>query len=428
MTVFGVLWLGLIGYCFYLDKIKYLAALTLLSMVFQCSNVIAVGNLNVGPQVITNLAFLFTLALKALKKGTVRLRRPGKAALSVAALVVAVLLSCFLNGSLGSVLLRVMQLAIYGASFLLMARLRPFVPEAFLARTVRRITIFVLIMGVVQLLITSGALPRFALVKLLFYNENARYVYFNRPHYTRLMSTFLEPSYCGCFLVGAFFYFASLWKGTKRELPLLAALAAELLLTRSSSAYGAFAVVGVMFLLRGKNERMQKLLLLAGGFVLLCMLLYGYGVLDEVVFSKLFSGSAATRRRWNEAAWRAFCRSPLYGTGYKSARASSLLFSILGELGLLGLAAWLALNGSLLRPLWRRGRRYTRRFLGLRFALAAILAAQLIACPDLDLCVYWLWMDVAGLYGLDGRGCRLRLVRRQNGRGRCPWRGDARRC
>lgn len=415
MTLFGLLWLCLIGLCCVQRKIRYLAALTLFSMVFQCSNVIAVGALNVGPQVITNLAFLGMLFLKALKKGKIRFRTVlgtwERTALSAAALLGAVLLSSFLNGNLRSVLLRILQLGIYGSSFLMMARLRPFIPEAFLRCTIRQITVFVLGMGAVQLLITSGVLPRFALVKVLFYNENAGYVYFNRLHYTRLMSTFLEPSYCGCFLVGAFFYFASVWRGTKREVWLLAALAAELLLTRSSSAYGAFALTGIIFLLRGRNRRMQKLLLLAGGFGLLCMLLFGYGVLDQVVFSKLVSGSAATRHRWNAAAWSAFCCSPLYGTGYKSARASSLLLSILGELGLLGLASWLALNGALLRPLLEKGRRRSRQFWGLRFALLAVIFAQWIACPDLDLCVYWMWMDLIGLYGLAGRG--LRLVRKR---------------
>ncbi len=418
MTLFGILWLGLIGACFYREKIQSLIVLTLLSMVFQCSNVISVGKLNVGPQVITNLAFLFMLLLRALKQETIWFRRWGRAAYSASALLAAVVLSSFLNGNLGGVLLRVMQLAVYEASFLMMARMRPYVTDAFLERVIRRITIFVLVMGVVQLLITSGVLPRFGVVKVLFYNENASYVYFNQPHYTRLMSTFLEPSYCGCFLVGAFFYFASAWKGTKRELWLLAALAAELLLTRSSSAYGAFAVTGVVFLLRGRKPNMQKLLLLAGGFCLVCMLLYGRGVLDEVVFSKLASGSGVTRRHWNRAAWQAFCRSPLYGTGYKSARASSLLFSVLGELGLLGLASWLALNIGLLRPLWRKRRRYTRHFLGVRFALLAILLAQLFACPDLDLCVYWMWMDLAGLYGLSGPGLGLRLLPARNTRGK----------
>lgn len=413
MTVFGVLWLGLIVWCVYSEKLPYLLALTLFSMVFQCSNVIAIGGLNVGPQVITNLAFLLVALLKALKQGSVALSGAGRAALPAAALVLAALASALLNGSLPGTLLRLLQLAVYGAAFGVMAQAHRFVSEAFVARTVKRLTLFVLVMGAVQLLITSGLLPRLALVKLLFYNENASYVYYNRAHYTRLMSTFLEPSYCGGFLVGAFFYFASMWKGTKREAALLAALAAEILLTRSSTAYGAFAVTGALFLLRGRNREAKKLLLLAGGLGLGWMLVLGRGVLDEVVFSKLLSASAATRHRWNTAAWQAFLRSPVYGVGYKNARASSLLVSVLGEMGLVGLAAWAALNGAVLRPLWEKRRLHGRQFYAVRFALLGVLAAQLLACPDLDFCVYWLWMDLAALCGLAGRGPVFRFEGRE---------------
>ena len=58
MTIFGIIWILIILYCFFQKDIKYMVFITLFSMVLQCANVFAFENFSVGPQVVTNLIFV----------------------------------------------------------------------------------------------------------------------------------------------------------------------------------------------------------------------------------------------------------------------------------------------------------------------------------------------------------------------------------
>lgn len=399
MTIFGVLWILLIVFCLCKQDIKYMLSLTLFSMVLQCSNVIQMGSLSVGPQVITNIAFIIMMLLITLKHHTIKIRRLRLVSLSLFLLVFIVIISSYMNGILSSSGMKILQIIIYAISFCIIQRLSEKVDKEYQYNMIRKITVFILVMGVIQILITANIIPRISLIKVLFYNEDAYNVYFNHNNYYRLMSTFMEPSYCGCFLVGSFFYFLSTWRGSKRDSWLLIWLAFEILLTQSSTAYGALAIVGLLFLLQSDNKKVKKVVIPLCILVLVFMLTIGYEILDAVILSKASSGSANTRYYWNQAAIEAFNSSKILGTGFKSTRASSIIYSLLGELGILGFGAYLLLNISICISVINI-KRYTPQYIAACYALLAVVVGQIIACPDLEFCVYWLFLDFVGLCSL----------------------------
>lgn len=397
MTLFGVLWIGIIVFCCSRKNIEMLIFITLFSMVLQSTNVISFSGISVGPQLITNLALLFMVILKVIAKGRIRIYGNSSSILPCFLLLVSVCFSSLMNGNFSDAILRIVQLGVYIAVFISLNCMEDYISEDFVFKSMKVITVFVLFMGALQILMTSGIVPRFSLVKILFYNENADYVYFNRNNYTRLMSTFLEPSYCGCFLVASFFYFSSIWSGNKKCPIILISLLIEILLTRSSTAYVAIGLVSIVFILFSNNKKFKKTLVLLGVVSVTIMVIFGYGVLDTVLFSKLSSGSALTRSYWNSAALEAFDSSPLFGTGYKTARASSLILSILGELGLIGLIIYLLFICNICSTLITQRKKITFKDGAVQIAILAVVIAQFVACPDLDLCVFWMMLDLEAI-------------------------------
>lgn len=393
MTLFGIIWIGAIISCF--SRIKNLFALLLLSSVLQCSNVISVGEFAVGPQVITSLVFI----IRYIMGSRYEIRRPDKINSAVLFLLFAVLVSLLFNGVISTYLIYFIQLLSYAVCFMLLRNI--VIDSATIYKYIKRLTIFVLVMGIVQILITSGFFPRLSIIESIFYNEQESVV-FNWPsavagNYYRLTSTFMEPSYCSCFLVAMLFYFASVYQQYRNtgNFVLMCCIVVELLLTQSSTGYGALLIGGLLFILLSKNIEAKKIVSFCGIICVVFVVIFARDVLDEVIFDKVDSSSGIVRGQWNARALRAFAESIIFGCGYKSVRGSSLFYSLLGQLGLLGFIAYFVLNLILIIPLFYRGKSNISFYLeGLRFGLFAVIVCQMIACPDLDLNAYWcvMWM------------------------------------
>ena len=54
-------------------------------------------------------------------------------------------------------------------------------------------------------------------------------------------------------------------------------------------------------------------------------------VLDRVIFNKSSTASGRVRTLWNNVAYEEFINNPIFGIGYQSLRASSIIFDIMGE-------------------------------------------------------------------------------------------------
>lgn len=401
MTVFGVVWIAIILWCFTRGNLKYMLLITLLFMTFQSDNVIIFGGKGIGPGILTSIAFIAFCLIR--NKFVIPVYRENPLTIiSLISLILLILYSSYINGILKANVMYVLQFVCYVLCFLFMLSFSDEIGKKDLYSIIRNIIIFHCIFGFVQILTSSDILPIRQLLNILFYNDASTDVVFHKTHYTRVMSTFMEPSYFSGFAVGAFYYLLSIKGEWRRNKYIFLALIIEIILTQSSTAYAAFCITGLVFICVSKEVNLQTKI----GFIMLgifaaFVLYFGfYGLLDSVIFSKLSTGSGLTRQRWNKESFELFMTSPMYGVGYKNCRGSSIFYSLLGQLGLFGLILYVLLNIGVLSML--KGNHYkfdnvnaTDYFAGLIYAVITAMVCQLIACPDIDLCTYWFWLYCA---------------------------------
>ena len=248
-----------------------------------------------------------------------------------------------------------------------------------------------MIFGVVQLLIVSGIIPRMEIISQLFYNEtwNESIAYYSSTKF-RLHSTFMEPSYCGAFLVGSFFFIVcQRFKYKKLKILLLLFCGIEIALTESTTAYVSMVILTIIFILDKRNRKYIKYIIPVGVLVFAVMLLSGE-VLNRVLFKKLESGSAAERGLWNTRALESFYNSIFIGVGYKNLRASSIIYSLLGEVGLVGISIYFYTMIISVKSIFKKKIKYES--LGAQFFLLSVIIAQWISCPDLEFSAFWFAM------------------------------------
>lgn len=405
MTIFGFLWLGLLSLAIATRRVEPVVFLTIVASTLQCSNVLWINGQGIGPQAITSVLFVGYICVVYGRHLRIRIRRNTLAVQLLALLLFAIAaLSAVHGGVLGAVSFRLFQLMAYVFCFIAMFTAGTHLAPDFVYHAVRGITIFLLIVGAVQLCITTGILPRTQLVNELFYNDlvysgSDNVTYFSRNNYFRILSTYMEPSYYAGFIVGSFFYFLNYKEKFKENHILLAAISVEIIFTFSSTAYGSLLVTLIIYLAFTRKGK-SKYYILIGGLIGFFVLYYGfYGVLDNVIFSKMQGGSAAARNSWNNAAWRTFLANPFLGIGYKAQRASSIFYTLLAEQGIVGFVIYVLFNLKILYPVASKQKKSElgNENIGIRYAILAGVVAQLIAVPDLDICTYWMWLNLFAL-------------------------------
>ncbi|MBR1483313.1 MAG: hypothetical protein IJ598_10150 [Ruminococcus sp.] len=399
MTIFGIIWLTICFAFFVLPDIRYLTTLTILGMVLQSDNVITfIGN-GVGAQIITSAIFI----IRVLIEFRASIRISVKSAILFVPMIgffLVALYSSWINNSLEARFLHLMQLLIYILAFYAMYIASRKLDRTSVYRMMKGVAIFCVVIGFVQLLITSNLIPRLDVVTELFFNDKSKVVYYHLDNYFRVTSTFMEPSYYAGFAVGMMFYFITFEEKLKSNLWLIILLGIQIILTFSTTAYAITLIVGVLYLAFIKGGKRKIIILLLGITAFLILYFLFYDVLDKVVFSKAESGSGITRYYWDQAALKEFNKSPVYGIGYKNVRGSSIFYSLLGELGILGVTAFFVVMASVLVLLVQTIGTKTRDagLLGALLGVSGVLAAQLIACPDFDLCTLWIWYYLLALH------------------------------
>ena len=389
MTIFGIIWCLLIIYCLSKNNIKYITFLTLFSMIFQSTNIIDNKFISMGPQVITNITFIIYCIFKY---HSILFKKPQKKDLIIIigyALFLVIIISSILSSSLTLKLFRIIQLLIYLTTFSIITKISDKYDKKFIHDSILIITIFVLIMGLIQILITTSLISRSQVISELFYNDIASNVYYWHFGYDRICSVFMEASYCGAFLCGALFYFLNYYKQLNlKSIILILLILIEIILTKSTSAYISCFLCTILFIIFSKDKKLKILLILFSLITFLILFIFFKDVLNTVIFNKLTSGSAITRYNWNLYSINAFKSSPLIGIGYKNIRGSSIICSLLGQIGIIGLLLYLAFNILIIIKNKKN-----------KFALSilSIFIIQIIACPDLDFCVYWLFLFLLGI-------------------------------
>jgi len=387
--------------------------LTLVGSVFQCANVFVISGNGVGPFIITSAALLVRCMIEKLqqKKWKIKCHRI-LMSLDVFGLLCIILISSITNDALSKNLLRVIQIIIYILTYIEMFEIgQKIEDEDYIYRFVRSLTIFLIVIGFIQLGVTSNIIPRIGIMKTLIYNDTTSdVIYFTRNHYYRILSTYMEPSYYSGFIVGAFYYFLFYKARRQQSIWILVLAIVQILLTRSATAYGAFAVAGLIFIAINREGKLKVFLILAAVFGFAVFYVSFYSILEDVILNKMASGSGVARNGWNLIAIRNFNSSKLIGIGYKQSRASSVIYTILGELGIIGMSFWAIVNVRIIRPIFSRKnqRREESHITALRFAVLSVLLTMIIAVPDIDICTYWMWMFLLALsIGIKERQSRL---------------------
>jgi hypothetical protein len=392
LTVFGAIWLVACFLAFLSQDMRDMAALTILSMVLQSDNVFSLGDAGVGPQLVTSLLFIIRSLLLVSPQSQIRFN-PQK--ITAGALIGCVVASTYVNGLLNSsYVLFIVQLIIYAVAAMRFYSVRRYLGAKWADGVFRRLLAFVLVVGLLQILITGGTLPKLGVVTQLLYNDPSDSVYFNHVGYRRLFSTFMEPSYCAPFLVGSFYYLLCFPKPRKRDSVMLVVTMIEILLTQSTTAYVVFVAMGFLSLILGNGKRVLKIALPVFVAILIAIALLP-NVFQTVIFDKMDSGSALTRSQWNRRALEVFYASPVMGAGYKAVRASSLFLTLLADLGIVGTIVYFAFVGTYFVRFISARRKEDKVQLGSLMLVLAATLCQLFACPDLDFCVFWLSLYLA---------------------------------
>lgn len=416
MTLFGIVWLLLLFAAIVKSKKSMLVALVLISSTLQSSNVLVVNGQGIGPQIITSgVATLYFMAPQ-IRKMKLRVSKSFATTNKILILLLAyIVFDAVRTKTLGTNILRIFQLLIYVLCFFEMKNVGDTLDDEYVYCTLKKLSIFILLVGVFQVLATTNIIPRYWFIRDIFWNDSANapaIVQFMWPYgsYFRFFSTYMEPSYFVGFSIGALFYFFNYKKNRKKDLPLIAALALSTILSFSSSGYGALLITALLYIAFSKEGKI-KLYVLVGGTLGFAIIYFGfYNILDSVIFSKMQGGSAAARITWNLEALQAFRGSPVFGIGYKNCRASSMFYTILAELGVVGVVLYIGLILSIIWPAFtKRGQRLVGdEQVGLIFAIIGVTATQMIAVPDFDICTFWMWMNFLGL--IIGRNKRRKRI------------------
>jgi hypothetical protein len=397
MTLFTLIWSACMLYGF--TTMNAMVVMTLLFMTFQCANVVSFGGITVGPQILTSMClivrFLIFSRFRVYKTKYNKLIN-----VLLVVLVIEIIVSALYNNVISNNYLYILQLTTYVFCFVILRYSSMEFDEDLLYKILRGIIIFVAVVGILQWLATMNILPIKRILKVLFYNDDSMNIYFNENDYyhnSRVYSTFMEPSYLAGFSVGAFYYLLSLREKWKSNTLLFIILLTEIFLSTSSTAYAALVLVGVIFIVNARQISLTKKCTLIICAVIVFSVLYFqcYELLEKVLFNKWNSNSGVARRIMDNDALNAFYSSELLGVGYKCVRGSSVFYSMLGEIGIIGTALYTMTNAIIYIPIINNRlirSELPNNYAAVLFGLLSAFVCLVIAVPDIDMCTYWFWM------------------------------------
>ena len=393
ITFFGIVWLLILAIIAYVRDLENMVALLIFSMVLQCDNVVLFGEKGIGPQLITSVYFCFFHFLVP-ERNIVR-----KDFLSKPFIILLFLLCCYIG--INAVIHRTLSqsfndiiiIYVYLFTSICLYRVRKSISSKQIWNIIKKLYLFLLIVGVLQFLATTHIIPKFLLSELL-YNDNSDVVYFNtKGIYARITSTFMEPSYFSgllCGLIGISIYNKKLFKYSCYSYIYVLVGIIELILTFSTTAYLTFVCVLIALVII--DQRQQNLLkyLPFMSILFLFVVITWDTLISEIIVNKLESNSGVERHGWDLIAFEAFLNNPFFGVGYISVRASSVILTILANLGLVGLFLYLVSLFSCFLFVFVKRIRNNSLSISARLILFSVLISQIIACPDLSLCTFWL--------------------------------------
>lgn len=394
MTLFGIVWMLMLFYTFVRNSIKPILTLLLFSMLFQCNNVIQIGDITCGPQLITSFCFNIRYLISFKSQKQERIKRTPIESLLILLTVYVIIQSSIIHGLHSTnILLKYFQLATYTISFICIGNVSKNLDTNYLYKIIFYLTAFILVVGCLQMLVNMLHISKNNPLKYLIYNDTTGGVCYYKD-LNRFYSTFMEPSYCSGLLSGLLFFylvtFSEQSEISHKKLIIVGILIA-IFATLSPTAYGATALLAIFYYIKNRKKNYMIILMFIG-FVVLGVGFFT-GVFETLINAKLNSKSGVARSMWNENSIELFNQSPVIGNGYKTSRASSIIYTILAELGLVGFAVFCFLTFSIIKQLFSS----KKLLCGCAMIVLANIIAGIIACPDLDLCTLWLSLFILSM-------------------------------
>ena len=387
----------------------YAISFCLFSMLLQCDNIIILNEKGIGPQVLSSIILIFYYLFTIV-------RYKGKN--NIIQLAPYILYSVFLLYLIftypgGAIPLNMIQIIVYLICSYALFNMRGKISQKKILRIITMMIWFVIIIGPIQFLCSSMLLPKIILQPFLFNDSlsgvNVQY-YYPFP-YLRLFSTFMEPSFCSTFLVGSIIFVLHIGKKNIKHFNLLLSLLiGELILTFSSTGYGGFLIMMALYFAKNLKRRYMQYMITFIFFGLIFYSLFGDTVLREVLFEKMSSSSASARTWWNIAAMEAFNNHPIIGAGFQSVRASSYLYTLLGETGIVGTLIYFLFFVSLYWPIFFKNNNDNREEDACRYYMLSVVVCMIIACPDHNMCTFWIGFYMFSLLSVSNMRNRLQQV------------------
>lgn len=229
--------------------------------------------------------------------------------------------------------------------------------------------------------------------------------------FARANSTFVEASAAGLFLPPALALTA--WRmvigPNWKDAVYTSIILTGLFLTISTTAYLCFfflACLSVFILLRNwkarTSVRRNKLVLTAG----VCILFVGLGavpsartwtadLLNITIVGKTETSSYVQRTQWNDDAVQTAMSTSWLGAGWGICRASSLVPTMLGNVGIPGVGLFAAFLAQVFLPLWRSQRQSVLLKGPAIFAASVVIVGLLVAGPELTSQPLWVFAAIA---------------------------------
>tara|TARA_B100000929_G_scaffold188682_1_gene149409 strand:+ start:8599 stop:9912 length:1314 start_codon:yes stop_codon:yes gene_type:complete len=209
----------------------------------------------------------------------------------------------------------------------------------------------------------------------------------------RLNSTFLEPSFAGAFLAGAFWV---LWTLENfRFSKLLAAITfVALVLNLSGTGLISFCFGGIIyFLINDLKKALRFLVIIIIATALIYTLPY-FEFITRLISEKTDSQSGKVRSSTIAYSINLFIETYGVGVGLGSHRGASFLTATLSTVGIIGTYLFFKFYRKIMLVVLALSK-LNRNYMVVFYFGTVLLFAQILAIPDLSFTPFWMWIFTA---------------------------------
>ena len=362
INALGIIWFILVLYSFS-RKIDYTIMLTVVSIIFQVSLFVAIGNVRIS--IFEMSAFLLIFRYFILAKGKLVFSKTLKNFLIVALLffIISIIDGMLFEGyeiklyaeymglyRIGteklsidySLIIALFRFTLYGIVYEVISchvkRNNVCVNDRNMLNTLRLAIYIVCIVGLIQILTSNGYLNLNSFMTVI-HDERMGAASAYYANYTRLFSTFAEPSYCAPWLNAALWAMVycreNINKLEKRILIVI--LSIEFILSASATGYLAMIVMFLYYVYtnRSKKSFLVVVFLVFSAIIWMTITPMGKEIL-LYINDKATSTSGLSRFAYIQDCYCVFAETHFMGLGYMQIKCMTLLSGLFAQVGLIG--------------------------------------------------------------------------------------------